>query len=80
MIYFAWSGFPQYAARCVGAFVQQPERYLHLENYNFIGRLKLLFQPKGCSLHDAFLYKRRNWGVARGVISIMHIVFKVVAR
>ena len=23
MICFAWSGFPQYAARCVGAFVRQ---------------------------------------------------------
>ena len=63
MIYFAWSGFPQYAARCVGAFVQQPERYLHLENYNFIGRLKLLFQPKGCSLYMMHSFIKDGIGV-----------------
>lgn len=66
------------SSRFCGVCPQQPERYLHLENYNLIGRLKLLFQPKGYSLHDAFLYKRRNWGVLRAILSVMHIASKVV--
>ena len=65
------------SSRFCGACPQQPERYLHLKNYNFIGRLKLLFQPKGYSLHDAFLYKRRNWGVLRAILSVVHITCKV---
>lgn len=61
-----------------GVCPQQPERYLHLKGRSLIDRLKLLFDPKGYSLHDALLYSYRNKGVCRMMLSFGHIVFKVV--
>lgn len=40
-------------------------------------RLSLLRAPKGWSLHDLWLYRRRNWGVCAAVLSCLHLVVHV---
>jgi GT2 family glycosyltransferase len=57
---------------------QQPERYLQLKGRTLRERIKLLFEPKGCSLHDAYLYKKRNYGFFGAMLSVMHVICKVV--
>lgn len=72
-------GFEYYASsRFCGVCPQQPERYFHLKNRSLKDRVQLLFNPKGFCLHDAFLYKYRNWGLTRGIISAIHITLKVL--
>ena len=41
-------------------------------------RWLLLFDPKGWNLHDLWLYRRRNWGWARAVLSCVHFTVKVL--
>ena len=41
-------------------------------------RLFSLRDPKGWNLHDLWLYRRRNWGIAAAVVSCMHLVLHVV--
>jgi len=41
-------------------------------------RLLLLRDPKGWNLHDLWLYRRRNWGIAAAVVSCMHLVLHVI--
>ena len=73
------NGFEFYASsRFCGVCPQQPERYLHLKGRSLTNRLKLLFDPKGYSLHDALLYSYRNKGVCRMMLSLAHVVAKVV--
>ena len=72
-------GFEYYSSsQFCGVCPQQPERYFHLKDRNLIERVKLLFNPKGFSLHDAFIYKYRNWSLFRGILSIVHITAKVL--
>ena len=72
-------GYEFYASsRFCGVCPEQPERYFHLKNRSLVERIKLLFNPKGFCLHDAFLYRYRNWGLARGILSVVHIVTKVI--
>lgn len=72
-------GFEYYSSsRILGVCPQEPNRYFHLKGVSFWGRIKLLFNPKGYSLHDAFLYKKRNWGLFRAVLSVVHITVRVV--
>ena len=72
-------GFDYYSSsHFCGVCPQQPERYLHLKGRSVVGRIKLLVQPKGYSIHDAYLYKKRNWGLVRAIISVFHITLKVV--
>lgn len=66
------------ASHIVGVCPQQPERYFHLKDRNLIQRVKLLFNPKGFCLHDAYLFKRRHFGVLRGLVSICHVTAKVL--
>ena len=73
------NGLEFYASsRFCGVCPQQPERYLHLKGRSLVNRLKLLFDPKGYSLHDALLYSYRNKGVCRMMLSLAHIGIKVV--
>lgn len=72
-------GIPKYcASHIVGVCPQQPERYFHLKDRNLISRIKLLFNPKGFCLHDAYLFKRRHFGVLRGLVSVCHVTAKVL--
>lgn len=41
-------------------------------------RLRSLRDPKGWSLHDLWLYRRRNWGVCAAIASSAHFVFHVL--
>lgn len=73
------AGIPQYCSSSVlGVCPQQVERYLHFGGRNLFQRVKLLFEPKGYCLHDAVLFKYRNWGVVRAIMSGLHVVIKVV--
>ena len=66
------------SSRFCGVCPQQPERYLHLKGRSLMERLRLLSNPKGYSLHDAFLYSRRNRGLLRGLLTVAHVFTKVV--
>lgn len=74
-------GFEYYSSsQFCGVCPQQPERYSHkLKEYGLRKRIGLLFDPKGYSLHDAFLYRYRNWGLFRGILSAGHVLFKVLS-
>ena len=65
------------SSKFCGVCPQQPERYLHLQGLSLNNRLKLLFQPKGYLLSDAFVYKLREKGLFCAVLSACHILFKV---
>lgn len=41
-------------------------------------RLRLLRDPKGWNLHDLWLYRRRNWGLCRAILSCTHMLIHVV--
>lgn len=60
-----------------GVCPQQPERYKHLAGKGLWQRIKLLWDPRGYDLHDAVLYKYRNWGITRALLSMVHIIWIV---
>ena len=45
---------------------------------SLLRRLKDLFLPKGRNLHDVFLYRSRNYGFFRALVSCAHVVWIVV--
>lgn len=71
-------GIPLYCASVVcGVCPQQPERYLRLEYMGLWQRVQSLFSPKGYPLHDTFIYRYRNWGLVRALVSTMHVLYLV---
>ena len=62
------------SSRHCGICPQQPERYRWLEGRNLWGRLKLLFDPKGYNLHDAVLFRYRNWGIVMAAVCVCHML------
>ena len=72
------AGVDVYAASAfLGVCPQQPARYIHLKGLKLAERIRALFNPKGFSLHDTFVYRRRNWGMMRAVISCVHVIVVV---
>lgn len=65
------------SSQILGVCPQQPERYVHLKGKRFPERVRALFDPKGYSLHDAFVYRYRNWGLVRALMSSAHIMIKI---
>lgn len=61
------------SSRFCGVCPEQPERYFHLKDRSLVDRWKLLFNPKGYSLHDAFLYSLRNKGFLRALMTVAHV-------
>ena len=61
-----------------GVCPEQPERYFHLKNRNLWERLKLLTNPKGFCVHDAFLFRLRHRGFLRACVSAVHVFVVVV--
>lgn len=61
-----------------GVCPQQPERYKHFADCSLYQRIRLLWDPRGYDLHDAILYKYRNWGFIRAVLSAGHIIIKAI--
>lgn len=57
-----------------GVCPQQPERYRWLEGRSLIERYRLLFDPKGYNLHDAMLFRFRNWGVIMAAVCFCHMI------
>ena len=57
---------------------QQPERYHWLRDHSLVGRFKLLGDPKGYNLHDAVLFRYRNWGVGMAVVCFCHMLARAV--
>jgi len=57
---------------------QQPERYFHLRGKRIWERIRLLFNPKGYCLHDAYLYRYRRSGFFRACLSCVHVILVVI--
>lgn len=66
------------SSRFSGVCPEQPQRYLHLRGRNLFQRIKLLFNPKGFCIHDAFLYRYRRAGLFRACLSVVHVVLIVI--
>lgn len=61
-----------------GVCPQQPERYFHLKGKSLVQRLRLLTNPKGFCVHDAFLFRKRHRGFLRACVSAVHVFCVVV--
>lgn len=61
-----------------GVCPQQPERYYHLRDKSLIDRIRLLFNPKGYCIHDAYLYRYRRAGFLRACLSCIHVILVVM--
>ena len=73
------AGFPLRASTdFCGICPQQPERYHWLMDRSLWGRLKLLLDPKGYNLHDAVLFRYRNWGVCMAVACFCHMFARAI--
>ena len=73
------AGIKKYCcSKAVGVCPRQPERYFHLKNKTFFQRVKLLFTPKGYPLHDTIVFRYRNNGIMRMIISFFHVIAVVV--
>lgn len=73
------AGFPLRASTSFcGVCPEQPERYHGLKDQSLWGRLKLLGDPKGYNLHDAVLFRYRNWGIGMACICIVHMLVRVI--
>lgn len=65
-------------SKTVGVCPRQPERYSHLKNKTLSQRVKLLFTPKGYPLHDTIVFRYRNNGLFRMLLSIVHVLTVVL--
>ena len=73
------AGFPlRISSDFCGICPEQPERYHLLNDHSLWGRMKLLFDPKGYNLHDAVLFRYRNWGVGMASVCIAHMLVRAV--
>ena len=68
---------PAVSAGVVGRAEGHPNRP-SLRGKSLKARCRLLFDPKGWNLHDLWLYRRRNWGVAFAVASCIHMAIRVL--
>ena len=66
------------STRICGVCPQQPERYSHLTGKNLMQRIRLLWNPRGYDIHDAVLYKFRNFGMFRAMLSGIHVLWIVL--
>ena len=71
------SGVEVVSAGVVGMAEGHPNRP-SLKGLPFRARLRSLSDPKGWNLHDLWLYRRRNWGIARAMASCLHMFLHVV--
>lgn len=72
------AGFEFYAtSQFVGACSTHAAVY-PLKGMAFMKRVKLLWRPNGYHVGDAFLYRRRHNGLFRAILSVAHVVFKVL--
>ena len=78
---YAWharrAGFTVVGAGTVGVAEWHPLRP-DLSAMTLAQRWRSLFDPKGWNLHDLWLYRRRNWGVCRAMVSAIHFIAHVL--
>ena len=73
------AGFPlRVSASFCGVCPQQPERYHWLKDHSLVGRFRLLGDPKGYNLHDAVLFRYRNWGIGMAAVCLCHMLARAV--
>ena len=73
------AGFPlRISSDFCGICPEQPERYHLLKDHSLWGRMKLLFDPKGYNLHDAVLFRYRNWGIGMAAVCLCHMLARAV--
>ena len=61
-----------------GVCPRQPERYLSMQGRSLHERFRVLFATKGICLHDAVLFRYRNWGVTMAIACFVHLVVKTL--
>ncbi len=72
-------GFPvRLSSAYCGVCPRQPERYLSMEGRPLRERMRILFDTKGVCLHDAVLFRRRNWGLLMAGACVVHLVLKAL--
>ena len=77
----ARAGFgPHLSTGFSGVCPAQPERYRMQEGKPLVARIKSLFDPKGYNMHDAVLFRYRNWGVGMAFLCIVHMLLKTLFR
>lgn len=64
--------------RFCGVCPQQPERYHALAGRPLLERFKLLGDPKGYNLHDAVLFRYRNWGAVMAMVCFCHMILRAI--
>ena len=75
----ARAGFPPRLSSCFcGICPAQPERYRMQKGRPLAERVRLLFDPKGYNLHDAVVFRYRNWGLWMAVLCVVHMLFKTL--
>lgn len=75
----ARAGFgPHLSTEFCGICPAQPERYRMQEGKPFPARVKSLFDPKGYNMHDAVLFRYRNWGVGMAFLCVVHMLLKTL--
>ncbi len=75
----ARAGFgPYLSSAFCGVCPAQPERYRFQEGKPLVKRFKLLFDPKGYNMHDAVLFRYRNWGIGMAFLCFVHMLLKTV--
>ena len=73
------AGFPLRASTSLcGVCPEQPERYHWLKDRSLWGRLKLLSDPKGYNMHDAVLFRYRNWGIGMALVCVLHMTIRAM--
>ena len=75
----ARAGFSPYLSTAFsGVCPAQPERYRMQEGKPFTARVRSLFDPKGYNMHDAVLFRYRNWGFCMALVCVVHMVLKTL--
>jgi len=73
------NGFPvRISSAFCGICPRQPERYLAMEGKPLRERFRVLLDTKGICLHDAVLFRYRNWGVVMALGCFVHLTAKAL--
>ena len=69
---------PYLSTEFCGICPAQPERYKDQKGKSLVERARLLFDPKGYNLHDAVLFRYRNWGVGMAFLCVVHMLLRTL--
>ena len=75
----ARAGFgPHLSTDFCGVCPAQPERYHEQRGKSLGERFRLLFDPKGYNMHDAVLFRYRNWGIGMAFLCVVHMLLRTI--